>query len=157
MLQHQVNRCNDKETVWMCTVYNITTYNIIISHAFPVLILSLPSGLTLCWQYLQGCISSCSCRAQCSGEPTWSLTPGSSHCPPHTLTQVLAGKCWEQAELLLIQRSLGLLEEMIMMVINVSKETGRAVLWSGADVKSLLFNINWTGLSTISLSRQHQL
>lgn len=72
--------CNIKSTDAMikrlceCVLY--TTYNIIISHAFPVLILSLPSGLTLCWQYLQGCISSCSCRAQCSGEPTWSLTPG---------------------------------------------------------------------------------
>lgn len=51
----------------------------------------------------------------------------------------------------------GPLEEMIMMVINVSKETGLAWPYSAADVKSLLFNINWTGLSTISLSRQHQL
>ena len=52
-----------------------------------------------------------------------------------------------------------------MMVINNSKE--RRLAWSysptttggggGAHVKSVLFNINWTGLWTISLSRQHQL
>ena len=53
---------------------------------------------------------------------------------------------------------------MIMMVINNSKE--RRLAWSysptttgggGGDVKSVLFNINWTGLWSISLSRQHQL
>ena len=33
-----------------------------------------------------------------------------------------------------------------MMVINVGKEAGLAVLSSAAHVKSLLFNINWTGL-----------
>ena len=52
---------------------------------------------------------------------------------------------------------------MIMMVINNSKE--RRLAWSysptttggGGDVKSVLFNINWTGLWSISMSRQHQL
>ena len=139
--------------VWWWSVYNITRYNIIISDAFPVLILSLLSGLTLCWQYLKAV-------PPCSGEPAWSLTPGSSHCT--TARRTPWRKFWREnagsrQSFSWSSVAWGRLEEMIMMVINVSKEAGLAVLSSAAHVKSLLFNINWTGLWTISLSRQHKL